>query len=229
MPGFDNQVMWSGNLNFSDPTGTAFSHAGEFTTLGDLAIGTGNPAPSQQIKVGHLVGSGGITITPGGGNITIDGAGAGTATTYDADAGSATPAANILHIVGAGTVTTSAAGSTITITGSGGSSMTWQVIGASQTLAVNHGYFCTSGGTLALALPAVSAIGDTVEISLDGSTGFTVTQSAGQTIKFGNQVTTAGVGGSIASTGQGDTIQMVCSVVNLRWNILDCMGNLLFV
>lgn len=95
-------------------------------------------------------------------------------------------------------------------------------------MAINNGYFCTGGGTLALALPAVSAVGDTIEIYLDGSTGFQVTQSAGQDIKFGNQVTTAGIAGSIASTGQGDGITMTCRTPNLRWLITACMGNLTF-
>lgn len=113
--------------------------------------------------------------------------------------------------------------------GGSGGSITWQTISASQTLVVQNGYFCTGGATLSLALPAVSAVGDTIEIYLDGSSGFTITQSAGQTIKFGSQVTTAGIGGSISSTGQGDGIVMVCRTANLRWIITDCMGNLTFV
>ena len=46
------------------------------------------------------------------------------ATTYDADTGSATPAAGIITFSGAGGITTSAAGSTVTITGSGGTAVT---------------------------------------------------------------------------------------------------------
>jgi len=104
-----------------------------------------------------------------------------------------------------------------------------QTISANQTLAIQHGYICTGGGTLVLLLPPVSVLGDIIEITIDGSAGFQVTQGAGQSIKFGNQATTAGVGGSISTTGQGDTIRMVCQTANLKWNILASMGNLTFV
>ncbi len=110
-----------------------------------------------------------------------------------------------------------------------GSGMTWQNISASQTLAVNNGYQCTGGAGLALLLPPVSAIGDVIEITLDGSASFTVTQGAGQAIRLGQGVTSGGAGGSLASTAQGDTIRIVCSVANLRWNVLSSIGNLTVV
>lgn len=106
----------------------------------------------------------------------------------------------------------------------------WSTISANQTLAVNNGYICVSpGGALSLALPATSSLGDIIEITLDGATSFTITQSAGQQIRIGNQTTTAGVGGSIASTNQGDTIRMVCQTANLKWNVLSTIGNLTVV
>jgi hypothetical protein len=229
MPGFEDQVLWCANQNFSDPTGSAFHHLGEFTAAGDIAIGTGGVSPAQQIAVGHLVGTGGITIGYSTPNITIDGSGAGSSLTVHTDGSDAVESAGAISIVGAGGITTSGSGSTITITGSGGGGLAWSTISASQTLAVNNGYFCTGGGALSLALPAVAAVGDTIEIYLDGSTGFTITQAAGQSIKFGAQVSTAGVGGSISSTGQGDGITMVCRTANLRFLITACMGNLTFV
>lgn len=231
MPGFEGQVAWMANFDFTDPTGSAYHHTGNFSAAGDIAIGTGVAAPGQEIAVGHLVGAGGISISYSTPNITIDGSGVpGTALTVHTDGSDATESAGAISIVGAGGITTSGSGSTITITGGGGGGgLTWSTISASQTLAVNNGYFCTGGGTLALALPAVAAVGDTIEIYLDGSTGFTITQAAGQDIKFGSQVSTAGVGGSISSTGQGDGITMTCRTANLRFLITACMGNLTFV
>lgn len=131
----------------------------------------------------------------------------------------------VLNTITAGTgITVTNGPGTITIAATSGT-FTWTFISASQTLAVENGYICGGGGALSLALPATSVVGDIIEITLDGSTSFTVTQSAGQSIKFGSSVTTTGVGGSITSTQQGDSIRMVCSVANLRWNILSCMGN----
>lgn len=229
MPGCQGQVIWGANLDFTDPTSNNFTHPGGFTAAGDLAIGTGTAPPGQQIAVGTLTGSGGIVISYVAPDINIDGAAAGTATTYQADAGTATPAAYILNVLGAGTVSTSAAGNTLTITGTGGG-ITWSNISANQTLVVNNGYFCSAGAALSLALPAVSAVGDIIEVVLIGSTSYTVTQSAGQSIRLGSVSTTAGVGGSLASTQQGDAIRLICQQANLTWVIgAGAIGNLTIV
>lgn len=114
--------------------------------------------------------------------------------------------------------------------GSNAPSFTWSSIIANQTLAVNNGYFCKApGGALSLALPAVSAVGDTIKVYLDGSTSFTITQSAGQSIKNGFLTTTAGAGGSMASTGQGDSFEIICSTANLKWNVVAETGNFTMV
>jgi len=149
-------------------------------------------------------------------------------TQFDADVGFAVPVANILNIVGTGSIITTGSGNTITITSSSGG-ITWNSISASQTLVVENGYFCTGGGALSLALPATSSIGDEIIITLDGSTSFSITQGAGQSIRIGNVATTAGVGGSLTSTQQGDTVWLVCQTANLKWNVLNSMGNPIIV
>ncbi len=175
-------------------------------------------------------------------------------TQFDADTGMAIPIANILNISGnaAQGVSTSGSGNTITITVANATTSSkgvaefnpaqfsvtagvvssttstieeWTDISASQTMAVNNGYICESGGVLSLLLPPVSSVGDLLEVTLDGSAGFTITQGAGQSIRLGNDASTAGVGGSISSTQQGDSLRMVCSIANLKWNVLSTMGN----
>lgn len=221
MPGFDNNVVYANNVDFS--AGNPVT--GQMTQDGQLLIGS---TAFPNIMVGFITSTDlSVTVANNAGNIDLSVASANIE--FDADSGSAVPSSGIINIIGAGGATTSASGNTITITAGGGSGFTWNVIGANQTLDVNNGYFCTSGATLALLLPPVSALGDTIEITIDGSAGFTVTQGAGQTIKFGNQITTAGVGGSISTTGQGDTIRIVCQTANLSWNVLSSMGNLIFV
>jgi len=114
-----------------------------------------------------------------------------------------------------------------TISISSSTSVTWSLISASQTLVIDNGYFCVSpGGALALLLPPVSKVGDTIEITLDGATSFAITQAAGQQIRFGNQTTTSGVTGSVTSNNQGDSIRMVCRIANLSWNIVSSIGTL---
>ena len=106
----------------------------------------------------------------------------------------------------------------------------WSTISASQPLLVNAGYICIApGGALSLSLPAASAVGDIIEVALDGATSWTVTQGAGQQIRFGNLQTTLGAGGSIASAAQGDALRLVCVTANLRWVVLSSVGVLTVV
>jgi len=175
----------------------------------------------------NILGTGGVTTSGAGSTVTITTTGS-VATLYTENSGTATPSGGNLNIVGGTGITTSGAGSTVTITATG-VSITWSVISASQTLAVNHGYVCGSGGTLSLALPATSAVGDIIEVTLDGSTGWIVTQAAGQQIRLGNSTSTLGVGGSLASTDQGDTLRMVCRTANTLWVVLSTMGNITVV
>lgn len=138
--------------------------------------------------------------------------------------------ANNINVLGASGVTVSGNPGTHTLTITvAASGITWNTIGASQALAVNNGYFCTAGGALSLSLPAVSNLGDIIEISLDGSTSFTITQGAGQRIRIGQNQTTLGGGGSLTSTAQGDSLYLVCQVANLRWNVLAAIGNPIIV
>ncbi len=126
---------------------------------------------------------------------------------------------------GAGIAVTNAAGS-ITITNTG-AAPTWSTITAGGALSVDNGYICIApGGALSLSLPGTSAVGDEIEIVLDGATSWTVTQGAGQSIGFGIFTTTVGAGGSLASSAQGDSIRMVCSVANTKWNVISSIGNL---
>lgn len=134
-------------------------------------------------------------------------------------------ASNVIFLLGTGDISVSGNPATNTLTISATGLPTWNKISSSQTLVTNMGYICTGGGALSLAMPATSLVGDIIEVTLDGSTSFTITQSAGQQIRLGNAQTTAGVSGSIASTAQGDSFRMVCSVADLRWNILSVIGN----
>jgi hypothetical protein len=109
--------------------------------------------------------------------------------------------------------------------------VSWQTISASQTLVKNTGYICISpGGALSLALPstASSTIGDLIEVTLDGATSWTITQAAGQQIRIANSQTTLGVGGSLTSTAQGDTLKMVYQSSG-KWNVISSIGNITIV
>jgi len=71
----------------------------------------------------------------------------------------------------------------------------------------------------------VETVGDEIKITLDGATSFRIVQGAGQYIRIGNDETTVGPGGTIVTTQQGDSITMVCSVANTKWNVISPIGN----
>lgn len=125
---------------------------------------------------------------------------------------------------------TGGAGTLDIVVASSPAQFTWSVIIASQALANNNGYICgTGGGAISLSLPSSAAVGTIIEVSLSGATSWTITQGAGQRIRLGALQTTSGVGGSLASTAQGDSIRMVCDLSGSHWVVLSSMGLLTIV
>lgn len=109
--------------------------------------------------------------------------------------------------------------------GGSGDNLTWNTISTSQPLIVGNGYICISpGGALVLPLPATAILGDMIEIILNGSTSFQVTQVAGQNIIIGKTATTP-TSGSLTSTSQGDWIKLICQS-SLIWIACVEEGNI---
>lgn len=133
--------------------------------------------------------------------------------------------AGIINIVGAGTISVTGNSATNTLTISDADAA-WTSVSASQSMISNMGYFVVSpGGAVVLTLPATSVQGDVIQVALDGATSWRIAQGAGQTIVMGNSTTTSGVGGSLTSTQQGDTVRLVNRVPNLRWVVVSSLGN----
>lgn len=129
---------------------------------------------------------------------------------------------------GTGITITNGAGS-ITISGSGSSGWVDQT-SASVTMAVNTGYTADDGATLiTFTLPASSAIGDFVEINGKAAGLYTIAQTLGQQIHFGNLATTSGAGGSISSVLQYDCIRLRCITANTIWVVVSSVGNFTIV
>ena len=105
------------------------------------------------------------------------------------------------------------------------SGLVTQSILGSQTLESNHRYFVLAGA-LSLLLPAMSNPGDEIQIALRGGVSWTITQGVGQIIYIGSTNTSIGAGGSLASTAQGDYINLVCSVANSEWLASGAVGNI---
>ena len=131
-----------------------------------------------------------------------------------------------INIVGAGGVSVAgnAGAHTLTISSVGGG-LAWFLVGVNTAMTVNSGFIANAVGTLQFLLPAVAPLGSIVRVCGLTAGGWQVTQNAGQQIRFGNLLTTAGAGGSIASTLAGDAVEIVCVTANTGWLVLSGIGN----
>lgn len=129
----------------------------------------------------------------------------------------------------AGQVLTSQGGGSTAMTWSSASGLTWTAVTVNATFTVNTGTLANKGTLLSMALPTTSAVGDVVAIAGMNAGLWKITQAASQQIHFGNQNTTSGTGGSLASVLTYDAVYLVCSVANLEWVVINSMGNITVV
>lgn len=148
----------------------------------------------------------------------------GFADTFTTDSGNALPVSGVLNVLGGVGTTTSGAGNTITIT-SDNAGFNWQVVTVPQIGGDSQGYFTNDVGSVDVALPALSAVGDTFQVAAMSAGGWTISQGAGQSIRIGTQVTTTGVTGSLASTDMGDWVTLVCNIADTSWMAFVNQGN----
>lgn len=133
---------------------------------------------------------------------------------------------NVDLIGGVGVSTTgNPAANTMTIDIVGGG-LTWtEVVGIAQAMAINNGYIANNAGLVTLTLPAAAVIGSIVRIGGKGAGLYSIAQNAGQTIHYGNQDSTTGIGGSIDATHRYDAIELVCTTANTDFLALSSVGN----
>ena len=108
-----------------------------------------------------------------------------------------------------------------------GGGLTWtEVTGTSQAAAVDNGYICNNAALVTVTIPTTAAVGKIVRVAGKGAGGWKIAQNASESIQFGNQVTTVGVGGSIASVQQYDAVEIICIVADTTWMVISSQGNL---
>ena len=118
----------------------------------------------------------------------------------------------------------SGTGGNTTITALGGG-LTWSVITASQTAAINNGYICNKSGVLVLTMPGTAAVGSiiaAININTAADTQF-LSANPGQ-LQVGNTLATANTG-TVTSTALGDVIYFVCTTANTTWYAVSVVGN----
>lgn len=240
---FTIQIQQSGSAatENTDLNGVSHFNSSHFSVSNGFVSLSGGGLAIDQVTVDTFSGTGTNPVLPNpvNGNITVTAAQiAANMTANVIRTSSLSPNSYTIEIQRSSTISSSDSNRNgvshfnsghFTVDGNGfvsstGGGLKWVNIGASQTLEVNTGYFCSSGGALSLALPSSSAVGDVIAVVLDGSTSWTVTQGAGQQMRIGNVQTTSGAGGSIASTASGDTIYFVCRTADTRWVVINSTG-----
>lgn len=120
---------------------------------------------------------------------------------------------------------------TITISSDG--DIPWVVQqSATVTLAINTGYTTDNGAVLVTyTLPTAAAVGDFAEITGGSAGGWIIAQAASQQINFGDQATTVGATGTLASTNTFDCIKLraLSAGATSTWLVVSAVGNLTVV
>jgi hypothetical protein len=137
--------------------------------------------------------------------------------------GVAPVAANLASVDASVTITNGAGSIDLSVAGGG---IGWtEVTGAAQAGAVNSGYITNRGAGVTVTLPDTAALGSIIKIA--GKQGnWVIAQNAGETIHFGNQDTTTGVGGSLTATDDSDCVELLCTTANTNWTVLNSVGNI---
>ena len=127
---------------------------------------------------------------------------------------------------GTGISITNGTGS-ITINASAGGINWNEVTGTSASASINNGYLTNNAGLVTVTLPVTAAQFTVIAVAGLGAGGWLIAQNSGQSIIFGaGGATTAGAGGSLASTNRYDTVYLLCVVANTTWLALNAIGNL---
>lgn len=100
---------------------------------------------------------------------------------------------------------------------------------SSVTMAPNTTYGCNNGASLiTFTLPAAATAGQVFEIVGNSSGGWTLVYGSGQSVRFGNIITTTTTG-SLSSSNRGDCIKIICIVANTTFSAYSSVGNITWV
>lgn len=111
-----------------------------------------------------------------------------------------------------------------------GGVISWvDVVGTSQAMAINTGYIADNAALVTLTLPSTAAQGTVLRVAGNGAGGWLIAQGSGQSVKIGNQTTSTGAGGSLASTNRYDQLELLCVVANTTWVTIAGWGNITVV
>ena len=114
--------------------------------------------------------------------------------------------------------------------GSGGGGLTWALVAVPTATATTGEGIIANDATVTITLPATASVGDTFGITgINNATGWSLAQRANQRVHFGTSSTMTGVAGSLASSATRDTIEFICVVEDLDFQVISSIGNITIV
>lgn len=107
------------------------------------------------------------------------------------------------------------------------SGLTWTIVTADGTMSPSNGYIANKNTLLNMSLPTTCAAGTVIRLCGMNSGLWKISQSASQSIKFGNRSTTVGTAGFLSSVLQYDSVELLCIVSNTTWMVISSVGNIM--
>lgn len=217
------------DLNTSTPQYFAVINTAEYASLNlaRTAITSGVAASSNELynvelsQLGYVIFSGTsiaeVQISKASGRSAPTGGGATTTASLIA-----TSTTNFNHILSAADTNVQAALETLDDAGLA----PLVISGTSQAASANWIYIPNNVGLVTITLPATIAAGKIIGIVGNGSGGWKLAQNSGQTIHFLANNTTTGATGYLASTGQYDCVEVICSIANTDFVVRTSTGNI---
>lgn len=130
-------------------------------------------------------------------------------------------------ITGSSGITVTTGAGTINISSNAGSLNWIDVTGTSQVMVAETGYTANNAALVTFTLPTTAVYGTGLSVIGKGAGGWKINVGTGQNIQIGNVSSTVSVG-SIASTNQFDSIDLICTTANTTWTLLGAaQGNLI--